>query len=195
MLNRRDALLRVATLAGATLTLSSFGSSALADTLEASATQRLTTGKPVLFTADQDALVADLAEVIIPTTNTPGAKAAKVNEIMDVVLKDCYKQPDQQRFIDGLTQTQTISQASFGKSFGELDGAQRIEVVKNLEADAKAKKAAGGPQPFFAMLKDLTLMGYFTSEIGATQALDYVAVPGRYDGCVPMKPGQKAWAL
>ena len=211
-MNRRDALLRVATMVGATMTLPGLGSSALADTLEASAAKRIATGKPVLFTADQDALVADLADVIIPTTSTPGAKAAKVNEIIDVVLKDCYKPADQQRFIDGLTMTQKMSQDSYGKSFTQLDANQKIELMKKLEADSKQQKskaagAVAGQQdvqiaaekqnvtPFFVMLKDLTLMGYFTSEIGATQALEYVAIPGRYDGCVPLKPGQKAWAI
>lgn len=212
-MNRRDALLRVATMIGVASTLPSFGSSALADTLEASAAQRVATGKPVLFTADQDALVAELADVIIPTTSTPGAKAAKVNEIIDVVLKDCYKKPDQQRFIDGLTQTQKLSQDSYGKAFTQLDNAQKIDIVKKLEADAKqiradqARKVEGQQDvqipvekrinviPFFTMLKDLTLMGYFTSEIGATQALEYVAIPGRFEGCTTLKPGQKAWAI
>lgn len=211
-MNRRDALLRVATMAGATFALSSLGSSALADTLEASAAQRVATGKPVLFTADQDALVAELADVIIPTTGTPGAKAAKVNEIIDVVLKECYKQPDQQRFIDGLTQVQKMSQDAYGKSYAQLDNAQKTDIMKKLEAESKQlradqARAVAGQQdvqipvekrnvtPFFVMLKDLTLMGYFTSEIGCTQALEYVAIPGRYDGCVPLKPGQKAWAI
>jgi hypothetical protein len=205
--------LRVATLAGATMTLPGMGSSALADTLEASATQRIATGKPVLFTSDQDALVAELADVIIPTTNTPGAKAAKVNEIIDIVLKDCYKKPDQQAFIDGLTQTQKMSQDAYGKSYVQLDNAQKTDIMKKLEAEAKQirklqQDATGGGQqdvqipkdklkqtPFFYMLKDLTLMGYFTSEIGATQALEYVAIPGKFEGCVPLKPGQKAWAI
>ncbi|WP_232325907.1 gluconate 2-dehydrogenase subunit 3 family protein [Spirosoma montaniterrae] len=212
-MNRRDALMRVAMLAGATVSLP-----ALADTLEASAAQRVLTGKPVLFTADQDATVAELAETIIPTTSTPGAKAAKVNEIIDVILKDCYKQEDQQRFLDGLTQTNKLSQETYAKAFVQLDPTQRIDIVKKLEADAKrqiaemnsakaAAKVEGGQAdlqvpdakkrytPFFTMLKDLTLTGYFTSEVGATQALEYVAVPGRYEGCVPLKPGQKAWAI
>jgi hypothetical protein len=212
-MNRRDALLRVATMVGATMTLPGMGSSALADTLEASATQRAVTGKPVLFTADQDALVAELADVIIPTTNTPGAKAAKVNEIIDVVLKDCYKKADQQNFIDGLTQAQKMSQDAYGKAYAQLDAAQKIDIMKKLEAEARQirkiqQNPSGGDQqdvqipkeklkqtPFFYMLKDLTLMGYFTSEIGATQALEYVAIPGKFEGCVPLKPGQKAWAI
>ena len=124
-MNRRDALLRVATLVGTTMSLP-----ALADTLERSAALRASTGKPVLFSADQDATVAELAETIIPTTGTPGAKAAKVNEIIDVVLKDCYSQPDQQRFLEGLANTNKLSQDAYGKSFIGLDAAQRIEIVK-----------------------------------------------------------------
>ncbi len=205
--------MRVAVLAGATLTMP-----ALADTLEASAARRTLTGKPVFLTADQDATVAELAETILPATKTPGAKAAKVNEIIDVLLKDCYVQADQQRFVEGLAQTNKLSQDAYGKAFVQLDPEQRIEIVKKLEADAKrqleemkagqtattagAQADAQAPKaatkrysPFFTILKDLTLTGYFTSEIGATQALEYVAVPGRYDGCVPLKPGQKAWAI
>ena len=212
-MNRRDALMRVAALAGATIALP-----ALADTLEASAARRALTGKPLFFTADQDATVAELADTIIPTTNTPGAKAAKVNEVIDIILKDCYKPDDQQRFLDGLTQTNKLSLDAYGKAFVQLDPTQRIEIVKKLQDDAKqqlaqmatnkaAKKVDNGQAdlqmpdakkkytPFFTILKDLTLTGYFTSEIGCTQALEYVAVPGRYDGCVPLKPGQKAWAI
>lgn len=204
--------MRVAVLAGATLSLP-----ALADTLEASAARRTLTGKPVFLTADQDATVAELADTILPTTKTPGAKAARVNETIDVILKDCYTAADQQRFVEGLAQTNKLSQEAYGKAFVQLDPQQRIEVVKKLEADAKQQLAAMNAKasasatgaaadsqapkenkrysPFFTMLKDLTLTTYFTSEIGATQALEYVAVPGRYDGCVPLKPGQKAWAI
>lgn len=205
--------MRVAALAGVTLSLP-----ALADTLEASATRRALTGKPLFFTADQDATVAELADTIIPTTSTPGAKAAKVNEIIDVILKDCYKEADQKRFVEGLAQTNKLSADAYGKAFVQLDPTQRIEIVKKLEADAKEQKARMAANkanaqnssgqadlqvpkeqvvytPFFTILKDLTLSGYFTSEIGATQALEYVAVPGRYDGCVPLKAGQKAWAI
>ncbi len=188
--------MQVAALTGVALTLPG-----LADRLEASALRRATTGAPLLFTADQDATVAEMADVIIPTTKTPGAKAAKVNEIIDVILKDCYKTADQKRFLEGLATTNKMSQDSYSKPFVQLANDQRIEVMKKLEADAKQERQAmsSGPadkryNPFFYMLKDLTLTGYFTSEIGCTQALEYVAVPGRYDGCVPLKPGQKAWA-
>ncbi|RAK02619.1 gluconate 2-dehydrogenase subunit 3-like protein [Larkinella arboricola] len=196
-MNRRDALMRVAALMGTTLSLP-----ALADTLEASATKRAVSGKPLLFTADQDTMVAEMTEVIIPTTNTPGAKAAKVNEIIDIILKDCYPQKEQKLFLDGLAHTNELSQASYNKNFVALDEKQRIEVMTKLQAEAaeQRKAMANLPAeqrytPFFNTLKSLTLNGYFTSQIGATQALEYVAVPGRFQGCIDLKPGQKAWAI
>lgn len=195
-MNRRDALMRVAAMMGTTLTLP-----ALADTLEASAARRVATGKPQFFSADQDALVAEMTEVIIPTTNTPGAKAAKVNEIIDVILKDCYKEKDQKRFLDGLAHTDDLSRKTYSKTFVSLDNTQRNDIMKKLQEEAaeQRKEMASKPPaervtPFFNFIKDLTLTGYFTSEIGATQALEYIAVPGRFQGCLPLKPGQKAWA-
>jgi hypothetical protein len=154
-----------------------------------------------LFTADQDTMVAEMTEVIIPTTSTPGAKAAKVNEIIDIILKDCYPQKDQKQFLEGLAHTNELSQAAYSKNFVALDTKQRIEIMTKLQAEAaeQRKEMASLPvakrtSPFFNTLKTLTLNGYFSSEIGATQALAYIAVPGRFEGCIDLKPGQKAWA-
>ncbi|WP_234735931.1 gluconate 2-dehydrogenase subunit 3 family protein [Tellurirhabdus bombi] len=196
-MNRRDALMRVAAMMGTAIALP-----ALTNRLEAAAVAREASGAPVFFTADQDVQVAEMAEVIIPTTNTPGAKAAKVNEIMDVILRECYKQPDQKRFLDGLAHSNELSQSAYGKTFVALDEKQRIDIMTKLQTEAAEQRkqmatAAAGQRytPFFNMLKDLTLLGYFSSEIGCTQALEYVAVPGRYDGCTTLTPGQKAWAI
>ena len=85
----------------------------------------------------------------------------------------------------------------FGKSFMEIDAAQRKALLTEIDAEAKkymAEKKGEDPKHYFRMMKELTLLGYFTSEIGATQALRYVAVPGKYEGCVPYKKGDRAWA-
>ena len=67
------------------------------------------------------------------------------------------------------------------------------EIDKEANAYNKSKKPED-PAHYFSLMKQLTLLGYFSSEIGATQALRYVAVPGRYEGCIPYKKGDKAWA-
>jgi hypothetical protein len=143
-------------------------------------------GESVPVTAEQEAFLADLADVIIPTTTTPGAKAAGVEKFIVRVMRDCYPKDDQEKFYAGLTQFNTDSRSAFGKSFIELDSKQKIEAVKALTSSNK---------PFFLRMKELTVTGYFTSEIGATKALEYLPIPGRFEGCVPLKPGQKAWAL
>jgi hypothetical protein len=74
---------------------------------------------------------------------------------------------------------------------------QRKELLTVVDKEQKSyneNKKEGDPNHYFALMKQLTLLGYFTSEIGATQALRYVAVPGRYEGCIPYKKGDKAWA-
>ena len=156
------------------------------------------------FTSEQDALIAEVAETIIPTTDTPGAKAAGVPDFIKKMLADCYEQPVRDEFMRGLTKLDTDSTAKFGKSFVNCSPDERIEMLKAaaLQGDADRKKARAKPSestlpppdPFFFVAKSLTVTGYFTSEIGCTQALRYEAVPGKYIGDLPYKKGDKAWA-
>ena len=80
---------------------------------------------------------------------------------------------------------------TYGKNFVSLSDTERLQVVTHLRDEAKANSK----QPsFFAIARDLTILGYYSSEIGCTQAREYIAIPGRYDGNAPLEPGQKAWA-
>ncbi|WP_428661632.1 gluconate 2-dehydrogenase subunit 3 family protein [Runella sp.] len=176
-MNRRDAIQHVAVLLGSVIS---------APTMAGVLGQRLNVGESVPVTAEQEAFLSDLADVIIPTTNTPGAKAAGVEKFIVRVMRDCYPKEDQTSFYSGLTQLNTDSRTAFGKSFVELDSKQKIDAVKALTVSNK---------PFFLRMKELTVTGYFTSEIGATKAMEYLPIPGRFEGCVPLKPGQKAWAI
>ena len=133
----------------------------------------------------QDAVLAEVCETIIPTTNTPGAKAAGVPDFIKKLIADCYEQADQKAFMDGLDKLEADTQAKFTKSFADITNEQRIEMLKEVEA-SKSR--------FWRLAKELTIFGYFTSEIGCTQALRYEAIPGRYDGNYPYKIGDKAWA-
>jgi hypothetical protein len=149
----------------------------------------------LFLTPDQDRLVTEIAELIIPTTDTPGAREANVNEFIDVMLAECYTPEDQQSFVMGLEQLEQQSQAEFGKPFVEASVAQKTSLLKQTAAEAQEKRQPGEPVPFFRTIKELTLLGYFSSEIGATQTLAYLPVPGRYEGCLPLEETQKSWAL
>jgi hypothetical protein len=228
-MNRRDAISRVALLMGGTLsapTLLAFGEGAPV---------RQAMNADFSLTTAQRALVAEVAEHIIPRTTTPGAKEAGVGPFIELMLKDCYKAQEQQNFLNGLADLDERATKAHSKKFLETTPAEQVAILKqvekntmdmlknlnvkqvkvgdnvdkqiieneNIEEDKKnlkadkeaiaAKKISG--TPFWRLMKELTMFGYFTSEQGATQALDYVPIPGRYDGCIPLKKGQKAYAL
>jgi hypothetical protein len=176
-MNRREALERVAILMGSTLS---------APMIAGVLGQVTNKGTSVNVTAEQENLLAEIADIIIPTTDTLGAKAASVEKFIVRVMRDCYKKDDQEVFYKGLAKFDADSNTKFGKSFVGLDIAQKNEMVKLSITENK---------DFFQKMKELTTTGYFTSEIGATKALEYLPIPGKYEGCIPLKKGQKAWAL
>ena len=170
-MNRRSAVERISLL---------LGGGALSPQLTAAVMGQVTnTGASVAVDAAQTALLAEVADVIIPTTDTPGAKAAGVEQFIIRVMRDCYVMAEQETFYGGLAKLNADSMASNGgKGFVEADQAGRKAA---LEVTVKNNKA------FFKVLKQLTITGYFTSEIGATQALAYLPIPGQFLGDLPMK--------
>jgi Gluconate 2-dehydrogenase subunit 3 len=176
-MNRRNALQQVAVLLGSVIS---------APTMAGALGQKTHFGAIVPINAEQEAMLTELADTIIPTTNTPGAKAAGVEKFIVRVMRDCNPKEDQEKFYASLSQFNADCVKSFGKNFVELDPSQRKEAVKALTVSDKA---------FFLRMREMTVTGYFTSEIGAKQALEYLPIPGKFIGCVPLKPGQKPWAI
>lgn len=157
---------------------------------------------PAFLTPEQGALVAEVAEILIPRTDTRGAKDVGVPSFIDTILKDCYSKPDQDRYLSGLQQFDARAREAHGKAFVDLDPQQQVTLVREFH-DAAVKTARDhelvngrDQRPFILMTKELTMLGYFTSEIGATQILQYIAVPGPYKGCIPVKEAGngKTWA-
>ncbi|HEX5026349.1 MAG TPA: gluconate 2-dehydrogenase subunit 3 family protein [Agriterribacter sp.] len=189
-MNRRDALARVALILGGTVV----GANVFLEGCKPS-DKKVATAQA--FTDGDIAYLDEIAETIIPTTNTPGAKAAKVGTFMTVMVNDCYDENDQKVFFEGMKQLNEASDKKFGKSFMDIDAEQRKSLLTEIDTESKeymSKKKKEDPSHYFRMMKELTLLGYFTSEIGATQALRYVAVPGKYEACIPYKKGDRAWA-
>lgn len=142
------------------------------------------------LSGDQFLMVRILTDIILPATKSPGAGQAGVARFIDVMLHDCYYEQDQQEFRKGLRRVGEGSE-NFGSSFEALPREEQTEL---LQMEAKSG-AEGVPSRFFQILKELTLFGYFTSEIGATQALRYDPVPGTYEGCIPLEPDDTSWTL
>lgn len=216
-MNRRDAVQYISLLVGGTIV----GGSAFLSGCKSK------TGVSMVFSDADVSLLNEIAETILPTTKTPGAKAAKVGQFMTVMVNDCYEAPDQKIFHEGLAKLDDECKNKNGKSFMESTPQQRHDLLVALDKKVKdennkineytnsltpeertkmtlqknftgedplAEKRRANPDYYFQMMKELTLLGYFTSEIGCTQARRYVERPGSYNGDLPYKKGDKAFA-
>jgi fructoselysine-6-P-deglycase FrlB-like protein len=176
MMNRRQALRRASLLIGASLS---------APLLAGANGLKINTFTGIEPSPQQRLLVAELADIILPTTDTPGAKTAQTEAFVCRVLRDCYPLAEQQNFYKSLENFDKSCSLKYGNSLNQLSASNKIAAVKDLTQSDSS---------FFLAAKALIITGYFTSEIGATKALAYEAVPGHFDGCMPLAAGQKTWA-
>ena len=219
MINRREAILRVTALLGGVALIG--GTAMLTGCRE-----EPNTDTP--FTADDVALLDEVAETILPATTTPGAKAAKTGALMAVIVTDSYGAADRKVFREGMRKLDDATRSAYKVTFMAATPAQRLAVLQGLDREQKAQAdsrkeasqqrykamltdqrteaptpsnagaaaaiTAEPPTHYFRMMKELALLGYFTSEIGCIQAQRYVEAPGRFEPCVPYRAGEKAWA-
>lgn len=183
-MDRREALQRAALVLGYAIT-----APVAMGVLNGCSTTPEDGSKSGFLNADQAALVAALAEIIIPKTDTPGAAEAGVPGFIDLMLKDCYAKADQDRILTEMAAFDKAAKDAFGNSFVSCTPEQQKEHTGKVHAEALVAVKSENPpkdRPFILVMKELTLLGYFTSEAGATKVLNYVAVPGAYQGCVPV---------
>ena len=141
-------------------------------------------GSAFSLTETQQKIVAEIAELIIPKTETVGAKDVGVPAFIEKMLKDCYKAPEHQSFMEGLTSMEKVN-------FLGLNTDEKRGVLKLLEQETK--KITGKTTPFWRLIKELTLLGYFTSEAGIKASFEYVQIPGKLE-LIKLKPNQKSYA-
>lgn len=170
------------------------------------------------FTDQDISFLDEVAETILPRTSTPGAKDAGVGRFMTVQVNDCYTKEDQDVFHAGIRKLNDASKEMFNKDFLDATAEERTQLLGQLDKeakehqkkkqekdwqikDAKSKdpesegaKEQPLPNHYFTQMKQLTLFGFFTSEKGSKEVLRHVAVPGKYNGALPYKKGDRAWA-
>jgi hypothetical protein len=163
---------------------------------------RLAKAPDIQFLEKQNDLLDSVADVIIPKTGSvPGGKDAGVGSFIITMIKECTHVVSQNRFIDGLKELRKYCQSQFGKAFESCSDQQKKKVLDYFEQQSIAISGNIGKVeskflglPFFTILKIYTAIGYCTSEDGATKGLAYDYIPGKYIGCMPLGPKQKAWA-
>jgi hypothetical protein len=186
-MNRREAIQRVALLMGGAIS-----GPALLGVLNGCTPKKAAEAKSLFLSAEQLALVAEVAEITIPRTNTPGAKDVGIPAFIDLMLKDAYPKADQERYLDGLAAFEAQARQQHSRGFLQLEPAQQTALVRSTTEAALAAEAANTgpaalPRPFVLMTREMTLLGYFVSQPGATQVLQYNPMPGPFRGCVPLK--------
>lgn len=183
-LSRRDAITLISSMMGCAF----IGNVVRAD--EASAVSK----NQIQFSGDELLLLDEIGETIIPQTDTPGAKAANIGAFMAMMVNGCYDSSQQRIFKFGLARIDELCILNYQKTFVDSTATQRFELLNKLDREQQLEHNADEGAPhYFRMMKQLTLLGFFTSEIGATQVLNYVEVPGRYDGNALYKKGDRAW--
>ncbi len=186
MISRRDAVLALAGIAALPL-FRTLGAEELVEVGRRahSLAELRESGAPRALTAAEYALVAQAAERIIPRTATPGATDARVAAFVDVMLADWYDAADRIRFKAGLSELDDRAQKLAGSGFVKMRPQQQIGILETLDRELQIRRQArdaGADDHWFAMLKHLTVWGYYTSRPGITQELRVQLVPGRYDG-------------
>ena len=198
-MNRRELLQRVAWLMGGTIS-----APAVLAVLNGCSPKPSAGWHPLFLSQQEGAIVEEVAELIMPRTDTPGARDVGVPAFIDVILKDVYPAEDQARFVSGLKDFDSDAQRAHGKPFLELKPEQRLAFLqKTHDVAAVAEQTqfqdvlpADRERPFVLMMKELTLLGFFTSQAGATKVLQYEPVPGGFQACIPIAQAGngKQWA-
>lgn len=185
-MNRRDALSRVAILMGGAV----IGGELFLTGCKAKA-------RGTLGLTDADiSLLDEIGEAIIPTTNTPGAKAVQIGSFMEMIVTNCYTERDQKVFVEGLKTFQQKTGELLKKSFLDANADERKAFVTKLNEEQvnwQKTKKDDEPVHYFRMMKELTLLGYFSSEIGIKSQLRYNETPGKYVGDMPYKKGEHSF--
>lgn len=176
-MNRREALKRAVLLLGGALSTSTLAA------INRWESRDMPAGG-LNLTAAQRQILAAVAEMILPETDTPGAKTTGVPAFVEMMVNDCYRAPEQNNLVEGLTNLEKAN-------FLNQNSAERTATLRKLEADT----IAGRPHavaPFWTLMKDLTLLGYFTSEAGIKASYVYEPIPGKLEN-IKIKPDQKAF--
>ena len=193
-MERREAL----RLMGAASVFSALSSELFAATLRAQLGANQAGALRTLSSAQNEIVVA-MCEVMIPATETPGAKAAKVNEFINLILTEWATEEERKIFLEGLAEADRKTDALFGRGFAAASAKEQATIVQVFDQELATLRNEELPKqvrpweltlvlPFFAQMRRLTLVGYYTSPIGQEQELKVEIVPGELHGCVPVKP-------
>jgi hypothetical protein len=187
-MNRRDAIKKTGMMLGLAA-----GSPLLLHVLQGCSPEKVMDWKPLFFNKNQASLVSEIVNQILPRTDTPGAIDVGVDVFVDKMVAEVYSKSAQELFLKGLDNFEEEIKVKSGKLFSDLDSKGKYDYLHSIDSQLQGLSYATAPEekPFFLMVKELTLLGYFTSEEIMTKHLDYIPIPMQLVGCEPIKENQK----
>ena len=190
-INRRKALKRAALIMGGTIS-----APVLAAVLKGCTASPGLTWKPTLFSEDQARIVTQLADIIVPATDTPGASELGVPKFIEEMINMVYTDKKED-FIKDIERFDEQCIEFKGQKFLDLDKKDQMDFVSEINSNLPRDMKGAKEPTFFYRIKELTITGYFTTELAMKQILQYIQIPIRYDGCIPLKEAGlgKTWAV
>lgn len=146
--------------------------------------------KNIVVNGDQEALLAEIAETIIPATDIPGAKALNAHQFILKMVDDCQDKESQQQFVAGLSQVDAAMKQKFNKSFDECSTNERKEFLMELEEKNKKTEENDKKEDlpaFYSLTKRYSVQAFLGSKYVMTNVLVYNMIPGKFQGCVEIK--------
>jgi hypothetical protein len=140
--------------------------------------------KSIRIEPDDESMLAELAETILPKTDTPGAKDLSAHLFALKMVDDCYTKVNQENYIQGMKDFESYVTKKTGKSFIENSPAERQAIVAELDQQKADEK---GTTYFYQSTKRLTIQAYSTCEYYLTKIRGYNIIPGKFQGCIPLK--------
>ncbi|HUQ09848.1 MAG TPA: gluconate 2-dehydrogenase subunit 3 family protein [Steroidobacteraceae bacterium] len=145
--------------------------------------------KAPALTPEEWTLIGEVSELIIPTTDTGGALAAGVPDFVKMMLSGWFSAAERDNFIAGMREFAAGNK--HGKKFSELTASQKDQYFGESLAAAEEGPTALRT-PFVVLMKRLTIFGYYTSELGATNELHQHIATAKYEPAAVFKPGDRA---
>lgn len=183
-MNRRDAIKRTALILGSTVS-----ASVITGVMQGCQPSYAIDWEPLFLSQDQAILVGEIAETILPETETLGAKSLRLDEFIDLMLQEVFTNQEQASFVSGLADLEQQCQTATGKAFLDLTSDERLNFLQKEEQSLRSDKSGAASNSTLLRLKELALVGYFTSEYAGTEVLEFKPVPGYYHGCADYENG------
>lgn len=196
-MNRREALKGTALIFGYALT-----GSTVAALMQSCDSGSKLAWKPQILTEPQASTLSAVVDRILPTTATPGALDVGVDEFIDKILYKVFPESIQTGFAGGLEEFNATAKSTYGKVFIKLEAKQQDELIRMYEEKSGPLPGSmwgfsfGEPKefPFYRMMKELSLIGYFQSEKISREVLSYDPIPGPFVGCMPYNEVGRIWS-